>query len=439
MKIFCRLLSGLLTFICLVVPFSAATAAFSDTQGHVYSDAIDYVQTNGVVKGYADGTYRPDISINRAEFTKILVEGDFPGQFNGVSCSNFSDVKSSDWFMPYVCFAYDKGIIKGYPDGSFGPGKNISFAEAAKIIVNVGLVSNPDLSLPSDPVWYKPFVLVMEKLGAIPTSINRFDQNITRGELAEMYYRVAANISNKPSQTYAGLEQSAAASSPSTSGNAGSVTPFQNSGFAGIYAGVESKLQFQPNFSQPGGGSYVNRLIQYNWVFLSNGKMYNSIPADGNVQGYCDSNSCGSYNVSGSQVSVTFPDGNTSTYSLSNGGIKLNGNVTLRKATGVSSLKLNGTWHRSNYVVAGSTGVGSEQYITFNNDGTFSTSNFTGFTTDGPYAGGYGNLSGDSSGTYAINNYSIELNYNNGFAVRHTFFQYGGEDTINMDGKSFIK
>lgn len=422
----------------LFSPVGAVFADFRDVpSSHPNFDAINYVQTNGIVSGYPDGSYGPENLLNRAEMAKIMAESDFKGQASGVNCGDFPDVRGSDWFMGYVCLLKSKGIIGGYPDGSFRPSNKLTFVEAAKIIVSTGLANNPDLQLNPDPVWYKPYVQVLEVLHAIPTTVNRFDKQITRGELAEMVYRISASVTDKPSQTYATLEQSASA--PSSGGSAGSVTPFQNSGFAGIYAGVESKLQFQPNFSQPGGGSYVNRLIQYNWVFLSNGKMYNSISADGNVQGYCDTNSCGSYNVSGSQVSVTFPDGNSSTYSLNNGGIKVNGNVTLRKATGATSLKLAGTWHRSNYVVAGSTGVGSEQYITFNNDGTFSTSNFTGFTTDGPYAGGYGSLSGDSSGSYSINNYSIELNYNNGFSARHTFFQYGGEDTINMDGKSFIK
>ncbi len=422
-----------------IIP-SSVYAAFPDVpSSHPNNDAINFVQEQGIVKGYPDGTFGPGRIINRAEFTKIMVEAELPGQADGFSCRDFPDVKDSDWFSPYVCFARAKNIIKGYPDGTFKPANPITFVEMAKIIVATAQASDATIDLPATDPWYQAYTLVLEQLRAIPTTVNAFDQKVTRGEVAEVMYRIIAGVTTKDSRTYAELNASSTAGSSSGSASLSSITPFDQKGFAGIYAGVESKLQFQPNYSQPGGGSYVNRLIQYNWVFLSNGKMYNSLPSDGNVQGYCDTNTCGSYSVSGNQISVTFPDGTSNTYSLNNGGIKLNGNITLFKAGGAGSLTLNGTWHRSNYVVTGSTGIGSEQQITFRSDGTFSTTNFSGFTTDGPYAGGYGSLNGEASGTYKIANYAIDLVYDSGFSARHTFFQYGGEDTINFDGKSFIK
>src|SRR3989344_1465078 len=154
-------------------------AAFYDTETHLYKDAIHYVQDQGSVRGYPDGTYRPDQPINRAEFVKIIVESAFPGSI-GADC--FPDVRDQ-WFAPFVCTAKDKGFVGGYPDGTFKPDRRVNFAEAAKIIVT-------GFALPtvSDPVWYKPFTDALRERNAVPPSIAELDQELTRGEMAAIIY-----------------------------------------------------------------------------------------------------------------------------------------------------------------------------------------------------------------------------------------------------------
>ena len=82
--------------------------------------------------GYADGTFRPDAPISRAEFAKIAVSFT---QNNGSAVYNyFTDVKTTDWFAPYVTAAKDAGLIEGYSDGSFKPESKITRAEACAIV-----------------------------------------------------------------------------------------------------------------------------------------------------------------------------------------------------------------------------------------------------------------------------------------------------------------
>ena len=86
----------------------------------------------GVIGGYADGTFRPDAPISRAEFAKIAVSFT---QNNGSAVYNyFTDVKTTDWFAPYVTAAKDAGLIEGYSDGSFKPESKITRAEACAIV-----------------------------------------------------------------------------------------------------------------------------------------------------------------------------------------------------------------------------------------------------------------------------------------------------------------
>lgn len=162
-------------------------------------DAIAYVQTQGIVSGYEDGTFGPFKKINRAEFTKILIGAQFTEQEIEacVPKLSFSDVFGNEWFAPYVCEAGNNGIISGYSDGTFRPSDNVNFAEASKILGGAF-----DYETGTDAIWYKPFVQALESRGAIPTSICSFDQSISRGDMAEMIYRLKEAVSDKPSTAF---------------------------------------------------------------------------------------------------------------------------------------------------------------------------------------------------------------------------------------------
>jgi hypothetical protein len=113
----------------------------------------------------------------------------------------FGSTAQPVWYLDYVCIGKLNNIISGYPDGSFKPDKNINFVEAAKIITK-GL--GGDVAV-SDP-WYKGYVEKLADNGAIPTTITAFAQEITRGEMAEIIYRIKSTASTLPSQTYTDLK-----------------------------------------------------------------------------------------------------------------------------------------------------------------------------------------------------------------------------------------
>ena len=106
---------------------------FSDVSSDKwYNNAVSTLSRMGVIGGYADGTFRPDAPISRAEFAKIAVSFT---QNNGSAVYNyFTDVKTTDWFAPYVTAAKDAGLIEGYSDGSFKPESKITRAETCAIV-----------------------------------------------------------------------------------------------------------------------------------------------------------------------------------------------------------------------------------------------------------------------------------------------------------------
>ena len=109
---------------------------FSDVSADKwYNNAVSTLCHMGVLGGYSDGTFRPNAPITRAEFAKIAVSFT---QANGSAVySYFTDVKTTDWFAPYVTAAKDSSLIEGYSDGSFKPENRITRAEACTIVNRV--------------------------------------------------------------------------------------------------------------------------------------------------------------------------------------------------------------------------------------------------------------------------------------------------------------
>ncbi|MFN7160623.1 MAG: S-layer homology domain-containing protein [Candidatus Gracilibacteria bacterium] len=112
---------------------------FSDVeQGSWYEEALSIALKAGWVQGYADGTFRPFINMNRAEGLKMILRARFSEELIGNDQTKFfNDVDISSWYQKYIAFAYVKGFVSGKQSGKFLPGDSITRAEAAKIIATV--------------------------------------------------------------------------------------------------------------------------------------------------------------------------------------------------------------------------------------------------------------------------------------------------------------
>lgn len=98
----------------------------------------------GIVDGYPDGTFQPNTTVNRAEAVKMLLLATqlTESESGSLLPLAFSDVQDTDWFAPHVRNAAEREIVQGYADGTFRPEQSITRAEAAKIIA-VSLKQNP--------------------------------------------------------------------------------------------------------------------------------------------------------------------------------------------------------------------------------------------------------------------------------------------------------
>ena len=96
-----------------------------------YSQAVAKLAEMGMLKGYSDGTFRPNDPISRAEFATIAARFDKLQPVKGIT---FIDVPSNHWAAENISSAFAKGWINGYSDGTYRPNRNITRAEVAKII-----------------------------------------------------------------------------------------------------------------------------------------------------------------------------------------------------------------------------------------------------------------------------------------------------------------
>ena len=171
------------------VSFAATT--LKDVKNTKYEDSVDTLITLGLVNGYEDDTYKPNNTITRAEMAKLMVLA--LGQDGKVSeaskkQSKFKDMKGN-WAYGYVNVASDLGVINGYPDGTFGPQNNVSYAEATAMIIRAleydSEVKKSKEVWPSNYINYANKLSLYSSVGAV-----KADDGAKRGNVAIMLWNM---------------------------------------------------------------------------------------------------------------------------------------------------------------------------------------------------------------------------------------------------------
>ncbi len=176
-------------------------AAFSDVKNaHPNYTAIEYLQADGTLQGYEDGTFRPQNSVNRAEFLKIIIAGsNLPTDIENTT--PFTDVNHEAWYGPYVKKAFHEGWINGYGDGTFRPEQTINKVEALKITAKAqkwpltfDTIEKPFTDTPLD-AWYIHYVAFAKANNLLETITETLNpaEDMTRGTISEIIYRTKIN------------------------------------------------------------------------------------------------------------------------------------------------------------------------------------------------------------------------------------------------------
>lgn len=182
---FIALLTALVLVFSTLIGSTAFAAVNSDVAGTDFEEAVGKLQAVGVMQGYPDGTFLPNGEITRAEFAKIAVValglGDAAEASKGTT--KFPDVAASHWAAGYVNLAASRGLITGYPDGTYKPEGKLTNAEAITILCRlVGLGPVID----KEGTWPANYVGRAANEGILDGVSVAAGTNATRGFVAEM-------------------------------------------------------------------------------------------------------------------------------------------------------------------------------------------------------------------------------------------------------------
>ncbi len=184
----------------------AATAIATPTQvpGPIFSDvnpgdyfyaAVNWLVNRGAITGYPDGTFRPYNNLTRGQATKVVVLAEGWPLANPATAT-FSDVPIGSTFFPYIETAFARGILAGYPDGTFRPNNNVTRAQLAKIIVRAQgwPLANPaaptfsDVPLDNSFFHYVETAFARGVVSGYPDGTFRPNNSATRGQASKMIY-----------------------------------------------------------------------------------------------------------------------------------------------------------------------------------------------------------------------------------------------------------
>lgn len=177
-------------------------AYFTDANGWG-KDYINALYERKIISGRGEGVFAPDDKITREEFVKLIIElFDLKGDFG----EYFTDAKRGAWYYEYVSASKFYDIVDGYPDKTFGVGKNITRQDMCKVLYSV--IGQMKIKILTDgsalefadkneiaPYAYEA-VMALRKAGIVSgDDFGRFNpaHNATRQEAAKLIYNILLN------------------------------------------------------------------------------------------------------------------------------------------------------------------------------------------------------------------------------------------------------
>ena len=145
-------LALLLTTVLVCSVQAQPAQRFTDVQlGDIYSPYINYLTGQGIISGFPDGSFHPYEGLTRAQVAALIVKS--AGlQVQAGEESSFSDVPSSHWAAGSIAAGARAGYLKGFPDGSFRPDEKLTRAQGITLalIISNQVMEAPALPVLED-------------------------------------------------------------------------------------------------------------------------------------------------------------------------------------------------------------------------------------------------------------------------------------------------
>lgn len=147
------------------------------------ASAIDSLSDKGIIQGFPDGTFRPTQFVNRAEFFTMLLRA-VPTTTAVTDFHCFADFRGTEqWFWRSACEGKALGILQGHPNGTFRGTDPVNLAEAITMSVRIWNLPLPQYFREPDN-WYDPYMDAAASINIFDFIDQQTSRRLTREEVA---------------------------------------------------------------------------------------------------------------------------------------------------------------------------------------------------------------------------------------------------------------
>ena len=179
----------------LALVLASVTVAFAavpeDVKGTMAEKEVTALIEKGIISGEPDGLFHPDNFLTRAQACIIVVKAmNAPAAevvgtaTQKIAASGFKDMAGYSWAEGYINYAVEKGVVSGYPDGTFKPGNQVTMYELLTMVVRAAGYKEDQVTGPW-PTNYYGKAIELEILGLIPAPL---PEKATRWMAASVTY-----------------------------------------------------------------------------------------------------------------------------------------------------------------------------------------------------------------------------------------------------------
>ncbi|WP_206459847.1 S-layer homology domain-containing protein [Anaerovorax sp. IOR16] len=171
-----------------------------DVEGTRYEDAVQNLMSRGIIKGYEDGTFRPEYAINRAEACIAILNcmNVNNAAMMKAKDSGYEDLQGYKWAEQAINYLAQNGIVSGYGNGTFMPQQNVNYNELSAMLVNAMGYRGSDLQ-GEWPENYLNKAFELSFFKEISSDLSHFDsgKQVNRGDAVLMMNEFINQIDRK--------------------------------------------------------------------------------------------------------------------------------------------------------------------------------------------------------------------------------------------------
>lgn len=204
--------------------------------------AIEKMYNAGYLKGYNDGTFKPEATITRAELTRVfnqVFKYELDEEKAGTT-PDFADIQKNAWYYNDVRIAQTNGYINGFNDNTFRPQNNFTREQTCVVISLAAKLEKKEIKpeiLDAVSPWAEQYVDDVINNGVMPLEAGKFraKENITRGEVCKalVKYVSAGNTGEVTTASQTGTDKSTETSTENTDNSSSGGSSGSGSGSSG--------------------------------------------------------------------------------------------------------------------------------------------------------------------------------------------------------------